>query len=111
MDLRIMQSIYTFPTLIIFAEGKGIATAKALIEATSDANGLDLYFRQEVRLYYRVNCIDWHNEAWILLFSFIQKGSALCNKPPVWQQDYLVASCTASPQHLMNAVRIINGKI
>lgn len=53
-----MQSIYTFPTLIIFAEGKGIATAKALIEATSDANGLDLYFRQQVRLYYRVSCIS-----------------------------------------------------
>ena len=54
MDLRAMQSIYRFPTLVMFAEGKGIATAKALIEAISDAHGLDLDFRQSVRLYYRV---------------------------------------------------------
>lgn len=55
MDLRPMQSIYTYTTLVIFASGKGIGTAKALIEATSDANGLDLGFRQSVRLYYRVS--------------------------------------------------------
>ena len=55
IDLRPMQSIYMFPTLVIFAEGKGIAGAKALIEAGSDAHGLDLYFRQDVRLYYRVS--------------------------------------------------------
>jgi len=54
IDLRPMQSIYMFPTLVIFAEGKGIAGAKALIEAGSDAHGLDLDFRQDVRLYYRV---------------------------------------------------------
>ena len=54
MDLRAMQSIYNFPTLVIFASGKGIASAKALIEATSDATHLDLGFRQTVRLYYRV---------------------------------------------------------
>ena len=55
IDLRPMQSIYMFPTLVIFAEGKGIAGARALIEAGSDAHGLDLYFRQDVRLYYRVS--------------------------------------------------------
>lgn len=54
MDLRALQSIYMYPTLVIFASGKGIATAKALVEAVSDANGLDLPFRQSVRLYYRV---------------------------------------------------------
>lgn len=53
IDVRPMQSIYQFPTLVIFAEGKGIATAKALIETSNDANGLDLNFRQDVRLYYR----------------------------------------------------------
>ncbi len=63
MDLRAMQSIYTFPTLVIFASGKGIATAKALIEATSDATGLDLDFRQTVRLYYRVCCLH-HTVPW-----------------------------------------------
>ena len=57
MDLRAMQSIYTFPTLVIFASGMGIASAKALIEATSDAAGLDLDFRQTVRLYYRVRSL------------------------------------------------------
>lgn len=55
MDLRAMQSIYNFPTLVIFAAGKGIATAKALIEAASDAATLNLDFRQTVRLYYRVH--------------------------------------------------------
>ncbi len=55
IDLRPMQSIYMFPTLVIFAEGKGIAGARALIEAGSDAHGLDLEFRQDVRLYYRVS--------------------------------------------------------
>ena len=54
LDLRAMHSIYQFPTIIIFAEGKGIGTAKALIEAANDANGLDMNFRQEARLYYRV---------------------------------------------------------
>ena len=58
MDLRAMQSIYTFPTLVIFASGKGIATAKALIEATGDTAGLDLDFRQTVRLYYRVSPVE-----------------------------------------------------
>lgn len=52
-----MQSIYQYPTVVIFAEGKGIATAKALIEAANDANGLDLNFRQEARLYYRVRIL------------------------------------------------------
>lgn len=58
IDLRPMQSIYMFPTLVIFAEGKGIAGARALIEAGSDAHGLDLYFRQDVRLYYRVSLLQ-----------------------------------------------------
>lgn len=58
MDLRPMQSIYMFPTLVIFAEGKGIAGARALIEAGSDAHGLDLEFRQDVRLYYRARNQD-----------------------------------------------------
>ena len=53
-----MQSIYQFPTIIIFAEGKGIATAKALIEASDDASGLNLGFRQQIRLYYRVSLLE-----------------------------------------------------
>ena len=55
MDLRPMQSIYQFPTLVMFAEGRGIAGAKALIEMANDSNGLNFNFRQDVRLYYRVS--------------------------------------------------------
>lgn len=41
--------------MIIFCGGKGIATAKALIEATSDVSSLNIPLRDSVRLYYKVN--------------------------------------------------------
>ena len=37
-------------------QGAGIATAKALIEATIDAGGLSFKRRGDVRMYYRVRC-------------------------------------------------------
>ena len=55
LDLRgPIQSFFAYPTLIIFCEGQGIATAKALIEATSNSGGLLFNMRSEVRMYYRV---------------------------------------------------------
>lgn len=45
--------MFAFRTVIIFAEGPAIATAKALIEAGGDVGGLNLGLRESVRLYYR----------------------------------------------------------
>ncbi len=54
MDLSAMTPIFGYPTLVIFAEGRGIATARALIEAEPDVGGLSFKMRSDVRLYYRV---------------------------------------------------------
>lgn len=54
LDLRgPISGVFMVPTIVIFTEGEGIAAAKALIEATPDANGLCFNLRQDVRLYYR----------------------------------------------------------
>eukprot|EP00210_Caulerpa_lentillifera_P003269 g3120.t1 len=45
--------IYRYPTVVIFAEGLGIGTARALIEATHDIPNLSLQFREDARLYYK----------------------------------------------------------
>lgn len=73
LDLRPMQSIYQYPTLIIFAEGKGIATARALIQASDDSGGLNLRFRQDIRLYYRVS-----NFTGFIIFS-LRLHISVCN--------------------------------
>jgi len=55
MDLRgPLQSVYNYPTVLLCAEGKGIGTAKAMIEASMGRGGLDLTYRDDVRLYYKV---------------------------------------------------------
>ena len=55
IDLRgPLIGIYSFPTVVIFCEGLGIATAKALIEATAGVGGLSFPLRRDVRMYYRV---------------------------------------------------------
>ena len=56
MDLRgPIQSVFSYPTLLLFAEGcEGIATAKAIVEGCMDRGGLDFRFREEVRLFYKV---------------------------------------------------------
>jgi len=46
-------NVFGYRTVIIMAEGTAIATAKALIEAGSCVCGLNLAFRESVRLYYR----------------------------------------------------------
>ena len=58
MDLRGgIISIYTYPTIVIFCEGRGIAAAKALVEAQSSEGGLNFPYREDVRLYYRVRLL------------------------------------------------------
>ena len=55
MDLRgPIRGMYRYPTVVMFCEGRGIAAARALIEAGADEGGLSLPVRQDVRLYYRV---------------------------------------------------------
>lgn len=56
LDLRgSLLGIFQHPTVVIFAQGSGIATAKALLLASSDVCGLNLRMRTgEKRLYYRV---------------------------------------------------------
>ena len=50
-----VSGVFLYPTVILFAEGAaGIATAKALIQATSHAGGLSFKRRTDVRMYYRV---------------------------------------------------------
>ncbi len=55
MDLRgPILAMYQFPTLVIFCEGQGIATAKALLETQPSEGGLNFPYREDVRMYYRV---------------------------------------------------------
>ena len=55
MDLRgPILAMYQFPTLVIFCEGQGIATAKALVETQPSEGGLNFPYREDVRMYYRV---------------------------------------------------------
>lgn len=72
MDLRgPVCGIYRYPTIIIFCEGRGIATARALIEAGSEEGGLTLTLRQDVRLYYRVRS---KLNSWTGVISAIKSG-------------------------------------
>lgn len=53
LDLRPVLFISGFPTMLFFASGRGIAVARAIIEAKEgDKGSLSLGFREEVRLYY-----------------------------------------------------------
>jgi len=53
LDLRPVMFLAHFPTLIIFAQGLGIAVARAIVEAKDgDIGSLNLNFRNDVRLYY-----------------------------------------------------------
>ena len=55
MDLRApILAMYQYPTLVIFCEGRGIATAKALLETGPAEGGLSFSYREDVRMYYRV---------------------------------------------------------
>jgi len=50
-----IAGIYACPTIVLFVQGPdGLATARALVTATSDSGGLNLELRNTVRVYYRV---------------------------------------------------------
>lgn len=51
LDLRPIMFLTRFPTLLIFANGNGIAAARSLVEA-QDVGSLYLNMRSEVRLFY-----------------------------------------------------------
>ena len=58
MDLRgPLVAMYQFPTIVIFCEGRGIATAKALLETPPPEGGLNFPYREDVRMYYRVRMV------------------------------------------------------
>lgn len=48
-----LLAIYRYPTLVIFTEGKGIATTRALVESTVDVCNLTPKLRKDVRVYYK----------------------------------------------------------
>lgn len=54
LHLKPLQGIYQYPTIIMFASGAGIATARALIEGGEGPGGLCFPRRQAVVLYYSV---------------------------------------------------------
>ena len=61
MNLRgPIVAMYQFPTIVIFCEGQGIATAKALLETGPAEGGLNFPYREDVRMYYRV-CLQVHH--------------------------------------------------
>eukprot|EP01026_Neomeris_dumetosa_P027358 TRINITY_DN22242_c0_g2_i2.p2 TRINITY_DN22242_c0_g2~~TRINITY_DN22242_c0_g2_i2.p2 ORF type:complete len:323 (-),score=55.88 TRINITY_DN22242_c0_g2_i2:5-973(-) len=48
-----IMSIFAYPTIVMFVSGKGIASAKALIECSPDVSSLNFKNRETTRLYYR----------------------------------------------------------
>jgi hypothetical protein len=44
------------PQILLFVSGKGIAAARALLEAPHDVPSLSVPLRKEVRMYYKVRC-------------------------------------------------------
>ncbi|GFR44771.1 hypothetical protein Agub_g6102, partial [Astrephomene gubernaculifera] len=56
LDLRgsPLMAIYQCPTIVIFVSGRGIATLRALLESSPDVANLNLAFRRDVRVYYKV---------------------------------------------------------
>ncbi|KAH7296778.1 hypothetical protein KP509_26G038500 [Ceratopteris richardii] len=53
LDLRPILFLARFPTVLFFASGKGIAVAKAIIEAKdNDSGSMILGMRQDIRLFY-----------------------------------------------------------
>lgn len=53
LDLRPILFLARFPTILLFASGKGIAVAKSIIEAKdADVGSLSLGQREDIRLFY-----------------------------------------------------------
>jgi hypothetical protein len=54
-DLLAHVSATTRTQLVMFVSGPGIATARALLEATNDSYGLNIASRKQVKVYYKVS--------------------------------------------------------
>ncbi|CAM6083231.1 unnamed protein product [Calypogeia fissa] len=53
LDLRPILFLSRYPTILLFAQGNGIAVARAILETKdADIGTLNLGFREDVRLYY-----------------------------------------------------------
>lgn len=55
LNIKPLQGIFQFPTIIMFVSGAGIAAARALIEG-GEGSGLCFPRREAVVLYYSVRC-------------------------------------------------------
>lgn len=68
MDLKgPMASIFLYPTIVMFCESpEGLATARALVTASSDSGGLSFQIRKDARMYYRVSYL-------IIIFRILTK--------------------------------------
>jgi len=52
LDMRPILTLARFPTIVFFARGRGMAVARAIVEAIDGDNGsMNLSFRDEVRLF------------------------------------------------------------
>lgn len=68
LDLRPILFLTRFPTILLFASGKGIAVAKAIIEAKdADMGSLNLGLREQTRLFY------WSPEPSLVLYKDLFK--------------------------------------
>lgn len=53
-----IAGVYRYPTIVIFCEGRGIATAKSIIECSHDISSLYIQMREDVRIYYKAQNED-----------------------------------------------------
>ena len=118
MDLRgPLIAIYSFPTVVIFCEGLGIATAKALIEATAGVGGLSFPLRKDVRMYYRVRAQS--SQAWAAIVCDCSRDypTLATSCQSLWHRSYdctsvmALARCSATrrtpAQHLVSGLKAV----
>ncbi|XP_024358157.1 fruit protein pKIWI502 [Physcomitrium patens] len=74
LDLRPILTLSRFPTIVFFARGRGLAVARAIVEAIDgDVGSMSLSFREEVRLFcsaskpselaYQEKFADWESRS------------------------------------------------
>jgi len=47
-----VMAVYRYPTVVMFVSGRGIATARSLLECSNDVANLSAHLRSDVRVYY-----------------------------------------------------------
>jgi hypothetical protein len=68
-DLKPLAGAFAYPTVVVFAAGSGIATARALLTAPPSASPLALHLRKSIVVYYRAesaSSLVWRDQfdAW-----------------------------------------------